>query len=85
MIKLATYIFLDLAAIGCLVSAFLLTSGSSETAFVGLAGGAGIASLGMLALLTNEVVKSRRVERSLGFRRSITSSTNYARPRGQSR
>ena len=85
MIKLATYIFLDLAAIGCLVSAFLLTGGSSETAFVGLAGGAGIASLGMAALMAKEMIISRRVEKSLCFRRSVTRSTNYARPRRQSR
>jgi hypothetical protein len=85
MIKLAAYILLELAAIGCLVSAFLLTSNTSETAFVGLAGGAGIASLGMVALLANEVVKSRRVEKSLCFKPSVTRSTDYARPHRQSR
>ena len=85
MIKLASYILLELAAIGCLVSAFLLTGGSSETAFIGLAGGAAMASLGMAALLSNEVVKSRRVEKSLCFKPSVTRSTNYARPRRQSR
>jgi hypothetical protein len=84
MIKLATYILLELAAIGCLVSAFLLTSSTSETAFVGLAGGAGMASLGMVTLLAFEVVRSRRVEKSLCFRRTTTRSTNYVGPHRQS-
>lgn len=81
MIKLAVYIFLDLACIGCLVSAFTLAGGASETPVVGLVGGAGAASLGMIILLVIERVKSRRLEKSLSFRPATARSADYIRSR----
>ena len=65
MSKLATYILLDLAGIGCLISAFVLGGAPSQTTFVFvlLVGGAGIASVTMGALLIREEVTVRYRER----------------------
>lgn len=70
MSKLATYILLDLAAIGCLISAFVLGGAPDQTTFVMLVGGAGIASVTMGALLIREEVTGRYRERAA--RASIT-------------
>ena len=77
MTRLVLYIIFDLAGIGCLVSAFLLAGGASETPVIGLVGGAGAASLGMLILLAVERIKSRRLERLLSLRPSIVRSSDY--------
>jgi len=77
MTKLIIYIFFDLAGIGCLISAFLLAGGASETPVIGLVGGAGAASLGMLMLLAVERIKSRRLKRSLSFSPSIVRPAEY--------
>ena len=58
MIRLAVYIFFNLAGIGCLVSAFLLAGGASEKPVIGLVGGAAIASLGMIALMAVERIQN---------------------------
>ncbi|UCC59656.1 MAG: hypothetical protein JSW38_09405 [Dehalococcoidia bacterium] len=76
MTKLFLYIFFDLAGIGCLVSAFLFAGGASETPVIGLVGGAGAASLGMLILLAIEKINSRRLERLLSLRPSIVRSAD---------
>lgn len=81
MTKLIIYICFDLAGIGCLVSAFLLAGGASETPVIGLVGGAGAASMGMLMLLIIERLKSRQIERSLSFRPSTVRSADYVRSR----
>jgi hypothetical protein len=77
MTKLMLYIFFDLAAIGCLVSAFLLAGGASETPVIGLVGGAGAASLGMLILLAMERINSRRLERLLSLKPTIVRSADF--------
>jgi len=64
MRKLATYIFLDLAAIGCLISAFVLGGDPHRMTFVLLVGGSGIASATMGALLIREEVMGRYRERA---------------------
>jgi hypothetical protein len=63
MIRLATYVVLDLAGMGCLVSALVLSAGTHEASFIGTAAGAGIAILGMLTLLIREEVRGRYRER----------------------
>lgn len=66
MSKLALYIFLDLAGIGCLVSAYVLSGGPQQPAFVMLVGGAGIASVTMGALLIREEVTGRYRAKAAG-------------------
>ena len=66
MIKLAAYTLLDVAAVGCLLSAFII-GGPHETAFIGLAGGAFVAALGMGVLLMREEIRGRYRERAIRF------------------
>jgi len=77
VIKLALYTFCDLAGIGCLVSAFLLAGSAADTPVIGLVGGAGAASLGMLLLPAVERIKSRGFERLLALKFSIIRSADH--------
>ena len=64
MIRLATYAALDLAGIGCLAGTLMLSAGTHDAAFIGTAGGTGIAILGMAAMLIQEEVRGRHRERA---------------------
>ena len=59
MIKLVLYTFFNIAGIGCLVSIPFFSTGLSDTAFVGLAGGAAIACLAMVSILAFVEIGSR--------------------------
>ncbi len=59
MIRLAAYSILDLAASACLVGALALSAGTHEAILIGTAAGAGVAILGMAAMLIREEVRGR--------------------------
>jgi hypothetical protein len=65
MIRLATYAALDLAGIGCLIGTLMLSAGTHEATFIGAAGGAGIAILGMAAMLIQEEVRGGYREKAV--------------------
>jgi len=65
MIRLATYVLFDLAGLGCLASALVLSAGTHEATFIGTAGGAGIAILGMGTMLIREEIRGRARERAV--------------------
>jgi len=64
VIRLATYVVLDLAATGCLVTAVALSASPREVTFVAAAAGAGAATLAMGAMLLCEEVRGRSRERA---------------------
>jgi hypothetical protein len=65
MIKLLVYTLLNLAALGCLLSALTLGDGTPATTHAGLVGGAFVATVGMGALLIRERIRGRCRERAI--------------------
>jgi len=62
-VKLVVYTLFNLLGIGCLVAILISGSNLYDTSLMGLAGGAGIACLGMGSLLAFVEIQSRRREK----------------------
>jgi hypothetical protein len=65
VIKLLVYTLLNLAALGCLLSALTLGDEAAATMLAGLVGGALVATVGMGALLIRERIRGRCRERAI--------------------
>ena len=79
MIKLAVFVFFNILGVGCLVTAILLSGSLPHMTFIGLLGGACIASLGIGLFSAFTAIRSRHLEKQLCIRPSEPQAYEYVR------
>jgi hypothetical protein len=79
MTKLAVFVFFDILGVGCLATVILLGGSLPQMTFIGLVGGACVASLGIGLLSAVTAIQSSQRKKQLCIRPPEPQAYDYVR------